>query len=278
MKTGFVVTVRRQIATTTALTSSQNPTKVGHSVTFTATVRATGSNIIPTGTIVFRDGSRELGSAALEGTGQATYSTSSLDEASHNITAFYQGNASFDPSTSPVLIQKIEAEKKDDDKKKDEEKKKKKEKEEQDKKEKDDNWKDDDEEEDDDPGVIRHHDHDDLDHLCRHFRHDNFDEDDESGSSRHHRRERSDRLRRLCAQWHRENRHVTLVDKGIRRHVEGYYDHGGGHRSHWDSHHHRHGWVPGHRHEYHEHYKPHKKFHHKKHHYVKPVHHFAVTG
>ncbi|GII61856.1 hypothetical protein Skr01_19410 [Sphaerisporangium krabiense] len=267
VKTGFVVTVRRQIATSATLTSSQNPSKKGHSVTFTATVRATGTHIIPTGTVIFRNGSRELGSGQLEATGQATLSTSSLDDGSHNITAFYQGNASFDPSTSPVLVQRVEEEKKDDGKK-DHEKKDHEKKEDGKKKEedKDDDQSTDDEDDDDEGFRDRHH--DDFDHICHRFHHRNHDNDGLDGSSRHHRRLHE--LRRLCDKWHRRDDNVILIDKGIRRFIEGYSDQGGGHHSHWDSRHHR--WVPEHR----EHYKPQKHYHKKQYH--KPVHHFAVTG
>ncbi|WP_405141393.1 Ig-like domain-containing protein [Sphaerisporangium sp. NBC_01403] len=271
VKPGFAVTVRRAIATTTTLTSSQNPAKKGHSVTFTATVTATGTNILPTGTVVFREGSKDLGTAQLEGVAQATYSTSSMDVGSHNITAFYQGNVSFDPSTSQVLIEKVDDP--DAEKKKEEDKKKEKEKE----KKKDDVRDEDDTDDDDDSvGTIRNNN---LENRCRHFRHDDDDEgaDEGTGSSDRRNRERREDLRRRCHRfWHRhENDFTTLIDRGIRRHVEGHYDRGGGHREFWDSRHHR--WVPEHK----EHYHYEKPYHHHKKHYHKHrpvVHHFAVTG
>jgi hypothetical protein len=48
-------------ATTTALISSQNPSALGQSVTFTATV--TGAS--PTGTVTFKDGGTTLATVAL---------------------------------------------------------------------------------------------------------------------------------------------------------------------------------------------------------------------
>jgi hypothetical protein len=262
VKPGFIVTVRRAIATTTTLTSSQNPARKGHSVTFTATVTATGTNILPTGTVVFRDGSKDIGTAQLEGVAQATYTTSSLEEGTRNITAFYQGNTSFDPSTSQVLIQKIDPE----EKKKEEGKKEEK---------KDDDAREDEERE---PTVVHHDDN--LAHRCRHFKDDEGDDDDDNniGSSHHSKGRDNDDLRRRCHRWwHRhDNDFTTLIDRGIRRHIEGHYDHGGGHREYWDSHRHR--WMPEHQ-EHHHYQKPyHHKKHYKKHHMHKAVQHFAVTG
>ncbi|GAA3838795.1 hypothetical protein GCM10022226_71310 [Sphaerisporangium flaviroseum] len=270
VKTGFIVTVRRAIATTTTLTSSQNPSKKGHSVTFTATVTATGTNILPTGTVVFRDGSKDLGTAQLEGVAQATFSTSGMEEGTRNITAFYQGNTSFDPSTSQVVIQKIDPK---------EEKKEEKKKEEEKKKDEEDKSHEDDHGDDNDKTVVHHHDDDNLEHRCRQFKDHEDDEGDHHGSSGQHHGKAWEDLRRRCEKWwHKhDNDWQTIVDKGIRRHIEGHYDHGGGHREHWDSRRHR--WVPEHKEEHH--YE--KPVHHQKKHYHKPKHkvvvkHFAVTG
>jgi predicted transcriptional regulator len=95
-----------QRATTTTLSSSQNPSAVGQPVTFTATVTPTSGGGTPTGTVTFRDGATILGTGTLSG-GQATFTTSSLSVGSHSITAAYGGNNPFNPSTSPVLIQTV---------------------------------------------------------------------------------------------------------------------------------------------------------------------------
>jgi hypothetical protein len=89
--------------TTTTLASSANPSVVGQSVTFTATV--TGS--FPTGTVTFRDGATVLGTVALNGSGIATLSTSVLAVGSHSVTAVYSGDANNSASTSPSLIQVV---------------------------------------------------------------------------------------------------------------------------------------------------------------------------
>jgi hypothetical protein len=95
-------------ATTTTVTSSQNPAAVGQSVTFTAAVAAPSGNItVPTGNVTFMDGTSSLGMGMLNGTGQATFSTSSLSAGTHSITAVYAGDSNFTGSTSAVLTQTV---------------------------------------------------------------------------------------------------------------------------------------------------------------------------
>ncbi len=96
--------VVKKASSTTSVASSLNPSNVGQKVTFTATV--TSPTATPTGTVKFMDGSTELGTGTLK-KGKATYSTSSLSEGSHNITAVYAGTADITGSTSPVLVQVV---------------------------------------------------------------------------------------------------------------------------------------------------------------------------
>jgi hypothetical protein len=91
--------------TTTSLMSSLNPSTVGQSVTFTATVTPNGSGT-PTGSVTFKDGGATLGSANLSG-GEASYSTSSLSAGTHSITAVYGGDTNFSASTSSALSQNV---------------------------------------------------------------------------------------------------------------------------------------------------------------------------
>jgi len=94
--------------TSTAVTSSANPTPAFQNVTYTATVsvNAPGSGTV-TGTVDFKDGSTTIsgcGAVAVSG-GTATCTTSYLGgpQTTHPITAVYSGNASLTGSTSPVL-------------------------------------------------------------------------------------------------------------------------------------------------------------------------------
>src|SRR5262249_1463457 len=96
-------------ATTTALTSSVNPSKFGQAVTFTATVTvkpgfATGT---PTGTVSFFNGTTGIGNSSLN-SGVATLTTSTLPLGTNSITAKYSGDANFISSTSPALQQLVQ--------------------------------------------------------------------------------------------------------------------------------------------------------------------------
>lgn len=103
------VVITRVIANSNvALTSSLNPSQVGQAVTFTATVTGeTGSQGTPTGTVQFFDGATLLGTATLDSNGQATLTTSALPAGARTITAVYSGDADYNGSTSPVLIQNV---------------------------------------------------------------------------------------------------------------------------------------------------------------------------
>jgi len=97
--------VVNKAATTTAVSSSANPSVFSQPVTFTATVTSGGG--VPTGTVTFKDGSTTLGTGTLDGTGHATFTTSALTVASHSITAVYGGSASFNGSTSTAVTQTV---------------------------------------------------------------------------------------------------------------------------------------------------------------------------
>jgi predicted esterase len=91
--------------TTTALTSSLNPSNGGQPVTFMATVtpQYTGT---PTGKVQFYNGSAKLALVALSD-GVASYTTSSLPSGTDSITGVYNGSNSFLTSTSAVLNQTV---------------------------------------------------------------------------------------------------------------------------------------------------------------------------
>ncbi|PYT00801.1 MAG: hypothetical protein DMF63_05705 [Acidobacteria bacterium] len=76
--------------TTTSVSSSANPSVFGQPVTFTATVSSAGGT--PSGNVQFFDGVNPIGgSIALDGSGQAALTISSLSVGNHTITAQYGG-------------------------------------------------------------------------------------------------------------------------------------------------------------------------------------------
>jgi hypothetical protein len=94
-------------STTITLTSSANPSKVGQSVTFTATV--TASIGTPSGWVSFsyqNNGTTVVAFAALVN-GVASFSTTSLSAGTHSITATYTGSSLFATSTSTTLSQQV---------------------------------------------------------------------------------------------------------------------------------------------------------------------------
>jgi len=92
-------------STTAALVSSPNPSAHKQPVTFTATVASTGPEV-PTGTVIFKDGTASIGRAVLID-GVATLVRSNLLTGSHSITANYGGDGQSAKSTSPVLGQVV---------------------------------------------------------------------------------------------------------------------------------------------------------------------------
>ncbi len=94
-----------QATTMTSLVSSQNPSGIGQSVTFTASV-APEFGGTPTGTVGIYNGSTKLGNVTLSG-GIANYATTKLPAGTNSITAVYNGSTFFETSTSNVLSQAV---------------------------------------------------------------------------------------------------------------------------------------------------------------------------
>ena len=109
----FVAKIAPVSTTTTALSSSSNPSVFGQAVTFTATVSgAAGSSGPPTGTVTFTiDGVAQppVPLAVVNGVAQAAFPTSTLAGGNHTLTAAYSGDANFAASTSPPLTQAVNA-------------------------------------------------------------------------------------------------------------------------------------------------------------------------
>jgi hypothetical protein len=91
--------------TTTTVVSSVNPSNLGQSVTFTATVKPATSGTV-TGTVTFKDGAATLGTGTLSG-GTASFATGALTAGTHSITAVYGGSTDYAASTSAVLSQVV---------------------------------------------------------------------------------------------------------------------------------------------------------------------------
>jgi YVTN family beta-propeller protein len=100
--------VVNKAATSLSLTSSPNPVVEGNAVTFTATVSAVppGGGTPDSGTVTFTDGATVLGTAQVNSSGVATFTTSSLaGVGSRTITATYGGNANYEGSAGSVTQQ-----------------------------------------------------------------------------------------------------------------------------------------------------------------------------
>src|SRR5207245_2982873 len=102
--------VVNKASTTTTVTSSLNPSVVGQSVTFTATVAIVSPGAgSPTGTVNFLDGTTVIGSGTLSATAPftASFSTGSLAVGTHSITVTYVGDGNFLTSTSAAVSQVV---------------------------------------------------------------------------------------------------------------------------------------------------------------------------
>jgi len=93
------LTVLYDFATATRLTTSGSPSIFGQSVDFTATVRSNNGGT-PTGNVVFSDTNGMLDTIALDFAGKAVFTTSTLPVGSHDITAAYQGDGTYQASVS----------------------------------------------------------------------------------------------------------------------------------------------------------------------------------
>jgi uncharacterized protein (TIGR03118 family) len=93
---------------TVTLSSPDNPTVYGQQATFIAQVTPNDPNApTPTGTVVFMDGGTVLGSATLDPSGQAVFTTSDLLPGDHSITASFVGDTNFDAEVSLALTQTV---------------------------------------------------------------------------------------------------------------------------------------------------------------------------
>jgi hypothetical protein len=105
-----VVQVVNKADTNITLTSSLNPSNFGDNVTFTATLSVVPpGGGTPTGNVNFYNNGVLMGSSPLGAAGTATFSISTLSIGTHPITAEYAGDTNFNPSTSSILDQVVQA-------------------------------------------------------------------------------------------------------------------------------------------------------------------------
>ena len=88
---------------TLALTTGANPSILDSLLTFSATVAGN----TPSGNVIFYADNSVLGTVALNGSFQASVSTTTLTAGWHNIMAVYQGDAGNQPAMSPLLDQLV---------------------------------------------------------------------------------------------------------------------------------------------------------------------------
>ncbi len=103
--TAVTVTVQGGTSTSVAVTSNANPSTVGGRPTWTATMTPT---TVTSGTVGFYDGNFLLGTGTVGAAHTATFrpaASVNLPAGVHNITAAYQGNATFNSSTSAPFAQ-----------------------------------------------------------------------------------------------------------------------------------------------------------------------------
>lgn len=95
------------VTTVTTLTSSLNPSHFGDLVTFDMTVTPIAGVGIPTGVITLYSGAVPLSTLPLDGSGHASYSTSTLPGGTSTLVALYSGDANFSASTDTLAQQVI---------------------------------------------------------------------------------------------------------------------------------------------------------------------------
>jgi hypothetical protein len=107
LSSGSVAQVVNLYPTTTALSSSTNPSNYGQSVTLTASVTpAISGGTSPTGNVTFYNGTTRLGTATLSG-GDAALGIEDIPVGSNSLTADYTGDSENGKSISPAITQTV---------------------------------------------------------------------------------------------------------------------------------------------------------------------------
>ncbi len=100
-----------QIGTVTTLGVDVDPSNAGATVHFSATVSMSAGSTADgpiTGIVTFLDGSKTLGSTAINASGQATLAVDNLSVGPHPVTAHFGGNPNYAASNSAVLTETVQ--------------------------------------------------------------------------------------------------------------------------------------------------------------------------
>jgi hypothetical protein len=87
---------------TTTLSASQNPAPYGQSLNLTATVAIPSGTA--TGNVSFFDGATLLGTAAVDGSGHATFSLGTPNAGTHSLSASYEGDSAASESSGTLSL------------------------------------------------------------------------------------------------------------------------------------------------------------------------------
>src|SRR5207244_13216557 len=95
--------------TSTAIATSPSVATYSQPITFTATIAVENPSApTPTGTVTFSEGTTVLAVVAVDNTGHASFTTSTLSVGTHNITADFAGSNGFEDSSGfsgPIEVQ-----------------------------------------------------------------------------------------------------------------------------------------------------------------------------
>jgi len=103
--TGSVKQDVQGFTTTTALSATPNPSSLGQQIAFTMHTTSAGTSV-PTGRVKLLDGATAIATVTLT-SGAAIFKTATLVSGNHSMTAQYLGDALNAPSTSTVLVQRV---------------------------------------------------------------------------------------------------------------------------------------------------------------------------
>jgi hypothetical protein len=103
--TASVVLTVIPVNPTLTITSNANPVFMSNAVTFTATIPSIATP--PTGTVTFYDGTTQIGTGSMSAGGSATFTSATLSNVVHSITAVYSGDSSYGPASSGALSETV---------------------------------------------------------------------------------------------------------------------------------------------------------------------------